>query len=103
MALRWKRQADCKGLALVCQGPRGFELCLDGVRIASAAYLGRSQSKAYWSCATSQTLGIPWTNTSNAPANSIEEAKDQAMAFIKPYVTAAIKSGAYVKPPKATK
>lgn len=98
MALRWKKEAREKGLAGVAQGPRGFDLMLDGVRVASVSYTDRSAKKAWW-CARMDPW-LPLENTVRKPIASIEAAKEQALAYVKTHLDAAIKSGTYVRPGK---
>ena len=100
MALRWKKEGREKGVAGVCQGPRGFDLMLDGVRVASVRFYQRT-TKAWWSARLDPWL--PIENTCRKPAASIEVAKEQAMTYVKTHLEAAIKSGAYVRLVKKAK
>ena len=70
--MRWAKQPSEKGLARVCQGPRGWELREHGKVQMCVAPIDRSCSAWYW-------YGHG-ENTADAPAPTAEVAKQQAAA-----------------------
>lgn len=81
MALRFRKQPDERGLARVCQGPRGYEL-RDGtlvvMHVAPLTGLGRARYEvAGWYV---YGLGI---NTASEPVATADEAKALALAHAK--------------------
>lgn len=82
MALRWKKEPRETGLRAVCARPRSSYLRdANGARYASVSALARSGSQWYW--VAGWDSGIPYKNTCNEPAASEQEAKQQAMAYVK--------------------
>jgi hypothetical protein len=79
--LTWKREDRETGLRAVCQGERGYDLRLDGRDLASVSPL--REGGYYWCCSTEEDLGIVHKNTAHAPKATIEEAKEECMAYIK--------------------
>jgi hypothetical protein len=75
MAMRWAKQPDEKGLAGVCQFPRGWELREHGRVQIAVAPIDRKCSAWYW-------YGHG-ENTSYRPVATAEEAKAQAAAHYK--------------------
>lgn len=79
MSLRWKRQPKDKGLAGVCQGERGFDLCENGITIGYVRPLFKGLSR--------EKVGYYWygcsKNTSNVPVETIEEAKSKCLEHCK--------------------
>lgn len=71
--ISWRRQKSETGLARACQGPRGWELWADGKCHIHIAYIRRDSSRLYW-------YGFD-KNTSDAPVDTLEEAKTQAKAY----------------------
>lgn len=73
--LRWRREPSEKGLARICQGPRGYDLIHGDEIVIRARPLGRSGSQWYWyGCGQ---------NTHYKPVATEEAVKAEAMAFFK--------------------
>jgi len=78
--LTFKKEASERGLARVCQGPRGYEIKLDGKRIGSISANFQRIFFIYWS---NELLG--YYNSSNEKRywNDKDSAKKWAMNKIK--------------------
>lgn len=83
--LRWRRESRETGLRAVVQGERGYELWYGDERVASASPYGRYRPEQgyYWSAPSNERLGIALKNTASQPVATIEEAKEQAMAYVR--------------------
>ncbi len=86
--IRWKKNPPPTGLAAVCSGPVSHKLH-DGEQEFATVRAMRSRHTVtgwMWSCPTNKDLGIPWHNTADSPKPTIEEAKAEAVAFIKSHL-----------------
>lgn len=76
----WKKQANERGLAKVCQGQRGFDLRLNGEPIAHVRPFGWGNDKKGWywyGCSK---------NTSDKPSATPEEAKIECLEHCKAHI-----------------
>lgn len=85
MRLRWKKSEKEKGLSAIGAGPRSSKLT-DGKKDYAMVYAIGGNCRGplrgwYWVKPTDE-LG-PYINTSNNPVPTEEEAKAQALAFVK--------------------
>lgn len=81
MSLRWRKDKRPTGLAGVCAGPSGHTLFRDGnIRCATVSCI-RDWKSWYW--VAGWESGIPKINTCNNPLDSVKEAKEQAMKYVK--------------------
>lgn len=80
--LRWKMMAAPKGLAAVGAGPRSHELH-DGEKRYAEVSCMRS-GKWYW--VAGWDSGVPHKNTCGEPTDTADQAKAQAMAYVKSYM-----------------
>lgn len=86
--LTWKHEPNEKGLARVGQGPRGYDLNFGEHKRIASVDMVRQGSKFvykgwYWSCASDDALGITHHNTASNPVETMDEAKEQAEAYIR--------------------
>lgn len=85
MRLRWKLDPKMTGLARVIAGPRGSTLRDEnGKRYAVVESLGRSHDGWYWVAGWESE--VPYKNTCDAPCSTVEEAKAQALDFVKSHL-----------------
>lgn len=89
-ALRWKRIPRYTGLMAVGAAPRGSVLHDGETEFATTQCIGGGYRGPvtgwFWHC---QSRGdIPHENTCNKPCKTEEEAKDQAIAYIKKHMQA---------------
>ncbi len=85
MRLRWKLNPRETGLARVGAGPRGSTLRDgSGKRYATVSALGSGHDGWFWVAGWGS--GVPHKNTCDAPCATVEEAKAQAMAYVKSHL-----------------
>ena len=85
MRLRWKLDPKATGLARVIAGPRGSTLRDEsGTRYAVVSAAGRTSEGWYWVAGWGS--GVPHMNTCDAPCATVEEAKAQALAYVKSHL-----------------
>ena len=78
--LTWRRQPSETGLRRIAQSPRGYDLWLEGRRVASVRL---SAGGYYWSAPTDEPLGIVLRNTaSEEKYATIDDAKAACRAYI---------------------
>ena len=87
MRLRWKRQKAETGLAAVCAPPRGYEYH-DGERMYATVSPLMSSRRCvvgwYWVAGwDGRDLGVPHKNTCGTPCATPDEAKAQAVKYVK--------------------
>lgn len=88
--LRWKLKPAATGLAAVCAGPRSSDLHDGMERFATVQALGRHAGRPGWFWyARNESRGVPLENTSHRPCNTVEEAKAEAMAYVKEHLAKA--------------
>ena len=86
MRLRWKLDPKVTGLARVVAGPRGSTLRDEsGKRYATVGAMGRWRDGWYW--VAGWESGVPYKNTCNATCATVEEAKAQALAYVKSHLS----------------
>lgn len=84
--LRWKLHPKEKGLRAIMGGPRGSTLH-DGVEnFATVQAIERHCNDGWFWYARNDKYGVPLTNTWNTPAATVDEAKAQAMAYVKQHL-----------------
>ncbi len=94
MAMRWKKEPAPTGLARVTAGPRDSELLIDGVtRVAAVSAVGRSNSNGWFWVAGWGHPHIPHKNTCNTPCATENEAKAEAIGYVRECLKRAAKSG----------
>lgn len=83
MRITWKREEKSSGIAGVRQGPRGYNLNVNGERVASVNWV-RMCNAWMWSVAKNDDLGIPWSNSSARGVyyQDIERAKMECKAYV---------------------
>lgn len=93
--LTWRKQPNEKGLAAVCQTPRGYELRHAGVRLGSVSpstEMGRRYDiKGWYGCGAWDEWGVPRINTCHTLSETMEEAKRVLMAHFRKYIEARLK------------
>lgn len=87
MRVTVKNEPSERGLAGVCQGPRGYIISADGEKVGrvSCTYIDRLSRKGmYWYYYASGE-GIPHANTCNdvPRLKTKEEARDACVAYVK--------------------
>lgn len=89
MLLRWKLHPRETGLRAVCAGPRGSDYH-DGKKIYAKvqALGGGGRLTVGWFWVAGWDSGIPHKNTSRTPVATADEAKAQAMAYVKEHLVA---------------
>lgn len=86
MRLRWKLDPRATGLARVVAGPRGSSLRDEsGKRYAAVSGL-RFRDGWFW--VAGWDSDVPYMNTCEAPCSTVEEAKAQALAYVKSHLLA---------------
>lgn len=78
--LRWKRQPDERDLAGICPWGRGYDLCYNDKILACVRPLKLGTFNGYYWHAMAFNA---YRNTSTEPVATMEEAKTQAMAWIR--------------------
>ena len=87
MRLRWKLNPRETGLARVVAGPRGSSLRDEsGKKYAAVSVLGRWRDGWFW--VAGWDSDVPYQNTCDAPCATVEEAKAQALAYVKSHLSA---------------
>lgn len=79
--LRWKRKQRPKGLLGMTAGEMGSDLH-DGVNKYATTYKHKHKDGWYW-VARCEERGVAWVNTCEKKLATEEEAKEQAMAYVK--------------------
>lgn len=97
--LAWRKEPNEQGLARIGQGPRGYELRINGKRVADVSAVRNGFKYEYigwmWSCASNDELGIAWKNTSaeqRKPYPMTDEGMEQAKTDCKAYIVACLKA-----------
>ena len=86
MALRWKKNPKPTGLRSIGAGVMGSTLRVDGEkRAATVSPLHKSTSSWYW-VAGWDCKNIPYKNTCNEPVSSEQEAKEEAMKYVRQFL-----------------
>lgn len=81
MPMRWKKDAPERGLRAVAAWPRSHWLRDEAKRVACVSPLDRYGSQWFW--VAGWDSAVPhWNNCAN-PASTIDEAKAEAMAYVK--------------------
>lgn len=85
MRLTWRKQPSERGLASVCQSPRGLICKVDGEDVADVSPLpvGFHRYDGWYWVAVSDFHPIPLKNTCKAPCKTIDEAKAQAERYVR--------------------
>lgn len=87
MRITVRRQERERGLAAVTQGPRGFDIRINGECVGHVRWghnFGKEQSSGYWYWwAQSTRYGVPHKNTASEPSNSLELARDACRAYVR--------------------
>lgn len=90
MRITARKQKSETGLRSVGQCPRGFEICIDGKRVASvsAFSVGWMEWKGwYFSAVENKELGIEFRNTASEKRYTTkEEARDACLEYIRSQV-----------------
>jgi hypothetical protein len=90
--LRWRRVPRHTGLMAIGQGERGYELRSGERHIGSACPKFRPFTKDrigyFWAVGNWEEWDMPNYNTSGTPVETIDEAKDQLMEYVKEHVYA---------------
>lgn len=81
MRLRWKRKPAITGLARIGSGTQGSTLH-DGQNEFANTNYQRATDSWFW-VARNDEFGVPLVNTYRSPNKSEQEAKDQAMSYVK--------------------
>lgn len=87
MRLRWKLDEKQTGLSAIGAGPRGSWLHDGTTRYAHVAALGggwRPMLGWYWVAGWESS--VPHINTCGTPCATVEQAKKQAMAYVKKHL-----------------
>jgi hypothetical protein len=87
--LTWSRQQDERGLAGVCQSPRGMILKVNGTEVASVSpyCVGFHRYEGWYWCARCDELGIQLRNSLVNPMSvKVYETKEAAQAECAEYV-----------------
>ena len=97
--ITWRKEANEQGLARIGQGPRGYELRINGNRVADISPVRNGFKLEYigwmWSCASNDELGIAWKNTSaekRKPYPMTDDGMEQAKADCKTYIVTCLKA-----------
>ncbi len=84
--LTWKREPNETGLARVCQGKRGWDLRINGNRIAMVRPWTKGFDRTvrgwYW-YGGSDALAVPRMNTCDSPTKTSEEACAECEAHVR--------------------
>lgn len=92
VVLRWKRQPRERGLAGVCQGPRGWDLRWksDVLGYVRPRYAGFGRHIIGWFfVARHDAHGVPLENTAGGPAADSAQARQQAGEYVLKHLRAA--------------
>lgn len=81
--LRWTLKPAKTGLSAIGAGPRG-SILHDGQKTYAHACSNRSGTEWYW--VAGWDSDVPYMNTCNDPVASADEAKTQAMAYVKQFI-----------------
>ncbi len=81
--LRWKLKPAETGLRAVGAGPRG-SILHDGEKTYAQVSSSRGGAEWYW--VAGWDSDVPYMNTCNSTVASAEEAKAQAMAYVKRHI-----------------
>lgn len=87
LRITFRKEENEKGLAAVCQSPRGYYVCVNKVPVALCkVYL--NNKRFYWYILTN-SLNIPGYNSlwHKITFATMEEAKADAKAYVQKYVT----------------
>lgn len=84
MRLRWKLNPRPTGLMAIAASPRGSILHDGEKKYASVSPSDRSGSSWYWVAGWDST--VPHRNTCDEPVQSVDEAKSQAMAYVRSHL-----------------
>lgn len=97
--ITWRKEPSEQGLARIGQGPRGYQLCINGKCIADISPVRNGFQPEYigwmWSCASNDELGIVWKNTSaekRKPYPMTDDGMEQAKADCKTYIVTCLKA-----------
>jgi hypothetical protein len=85
MTIRWKMAPKETGLRRVLANPRLHWLQDNGKRFACVSPSDRSGSSWYW--VAGWDSDVPHKNTWQTPAKTVEEAKTEAMKYVKANLT----------------
>jgi len=81
--MRWRKEKAPTGLARICSGPQGYELTENGIEYASvSAFQVRWQVYEGWYW-LADAENVPYKNTCWNPVETEEQAKADAMAYVK--------------------
>jgi hypothetical protein len=80
MRITWRKQCNERGLAKVCQTPRGKVCTIDGEEVCRV--YGTRGGEWYW-VAVADDHPIPLKNTCGNQVSSLEEAQKQADKYIR--------------------
>lgn len=81
--LRWKMDAKATGLMVVCAAPRGCMLHDGKVKYAQVSPLLERYQVTGWYWVAGWGSGVPHKNTCASPSDSIDEAKKQALEYVR--------------------
>lgn len=81
--LRWKLKPAVTGLMAIGAGPRG-SILHDGEKTYAQVSSNRSGTEWYW--VSGWDSDVPYCNTHDRSVASVEEAKAQALAYVKSHV-----------------
>jgi hypothetical protein len=101
MALRWKKNPKPIGLMSIGAGPRGSKLRDGEVEYASIAPCWENHKVVGWFWVALSSGGIPYKNTCDEPVATEDDAKRDAMAYVKKHLVAAAPADAAEKKQKA--
>lgn len=89
--MRWKKDPRPTGLAGIAAPPSSHWLRDGEIKLACVSPSGRSASGTwYWVAGwDGRELGVSHRNTCDKPVATVEEAKDQAMAYVREQLKAA--------------
>ena len=85
MNVRWKKNPNLTGLAVVCSGPQGSKLHNGSDTLAWTGYSNGSFDKGvgwYWVSPVNSDLNIHFMNTCRSLVDTEQEAKQAAKAHI---------------------
>jgi len=88
--LRWKLKPAATGLMAVGAGPRG-SILHDGEKTFAQVIAHRGGTSWYW--VAGWDSDVPYMNTCEAPVPTAEEAKAQALAYVKCHIQQAPEQG----------
>lgn len=82
MRITFRREERETGLARVCQGTRGWDINVNGVRVGGVRPSHRHSSESWFWYVGSNVLGLPYISTCNEPVTTSEEAKLAAKEWV---------------------